>query len=548
MLDSSHNSAGPAPFVFEPLEARQLLSAGPWSAQDQAIGLDQATQNYPNLTGAGETVAIIDRGVDYNHWELGGGFGPGFKVVAGYDFQDNTGDAFPYDGDAHGTGTAGQIAAAPHYVNGQLYQGVAPGVNLVALKTNGTADIKAALDWIVAHRSQYNIVAINYLDQSNADENAFVWELQSLTNSGVFIAGPSGNYGPGPANAAVNHLINLVGSVDPNGQLSSFTPRGPAIDLVAPGGGVMITWYENGQPTDVISDGTSWAGPQVVGTAALIKQINPNFTPAQIMAILRDSATPVWDSASGMSYPELNVNAALGLAYQRSGSAGTPAPAPPPVTAPPPPAPAQISTPPTGYAGTPFLGTPFSTGQTIQAKNFDNGGEGVAFHDPAVFNTAGDLYRPSTVDMAWTRAGGRTWALGWTQAGEWLNYTINASAAGPYDLTARVSALGLGGTFHFEVDGVDATGPMTVPNTRGWDRYVNLTHKGVTLSAGVHVVTLVIDTTGANGFAGNFTTFKFTASRVSRHVARPSRVRGGSTAKPALVRQVATVLSRALAA
>ena len=36
------------------------------------------------------TVAVIDTGVDYNNPALGGGFGPGDKVIAGYDFADNT--------------------------------------------------------------------------------------------------------------------------------------------------------------------------------------------------------------------------------------------------------------------------------------------------------------------------------------------------------------------------------------------------------------------------------------------------------------------------
>ncbi len=36
------------------------------------------------------TVAVIDTGVDYNNPALGGGFGPGDKVIAGYDFADNS--------------------------------------------------------------------------------------------------------------------------------------------------------------------------------------------------------------------------------------------------------------------------------------------------------------------------------------------------------------------------------------------------------------------------------------------------------------------------
>ena len=521
-------------FIVEPLESRQLLSAAPWSPQDQAIGLDQATQNYPLITGAGETVAIIDRGVDYLHPDLGGGVGPGFKIVATYNFQNNSPDVFPYDGDAHGTGTAGQIAANPHVVNGQLYQGVAPGVNLVALKTNGAADIQNALTWIINHRTQYNIVAVNYLDMTGSDETSFAPQLQALTDQGVFIGGAVGNYGPGPAYSSVNHLIALVGSVDANGQLSNFTPRGSAVDLVAPGGSVNIDWYANGQSINVNSDGTSWAGPQVVGAAALIKQVNPNFTPAQILSILRNSATQVWDSYSGMNYPELNVNAALGMAYQISGAGRTPAPTPTPkpiITAPAPkPAPTPIVTTPqrtpapvSGAAGTPFLGKAYSTGQTIPAENFDRGSAGVSYFKPTLFNAANDLYRPGTVDMAWTRADGRTWTLGWTQPGEWLNYTIKIPAAGSYDLSARLSESGLGGAFHFEVDGVNVTGPISIPNTGNWNRYTTVTHKAVMLPAGVHVIRLVIDQGNASGFAANFNWFKFTAVPVPAARRRPTK-------------------------
>jgi subtilisin family serine protease len=38
------------------------------------------------LAGKGITIGIIDSGVDYTHPALGGGFGPGFKIIGGYDF------------------------------------------------------------------------------------------------------------------------------------------------------------------------------------------------------------------------------------------------------------------------------------------------------------------------------------------------------------------------------------------------------------------------------------------------------------------------------
>ena len=59
--------------TMENLEPRQMLAA--WSLQDRIIGLDKVAQYYPGITGTGETVVLIDQGVDYNHPELGGGFG-----------------------------------------------------------------------------------------------------------------------------------------------------------------------------------------------------------------------------------------------------------------------------------------------------------------------------------------------------------------------------------------------------------------------------------------------------------------------------------------
>jgi hypothetical protein len=163
---------------------------------------------------------------------------------------------------------------------------------------------------------------------------------------------------------------------------------------------------------------------------------------------------------------------------------------------------------------TPFLGKPYSTGQVIPAENFDRGGAGISFYKPTLFNAAYDLYRPGTVDMGYAGIAGHVWSLGWTQAGEWLNYTIKVPTAGSYSLSARLAEVGLGGTFHIDVDGVNATGPISVPNTGAWGQYTTLTHTGVTLPAGVHVIRLVIDHGNAYGFAGNFNWFDFTAAPI----------------------------------
>src|SRR5882672_3579603 len=110
-------------FLSEPLEPRVLLAGEPWGAFPKLIKQDAAISHYPSINGAGESVAIIDSGVDYMHPALGGGFGPGFKVVAGYDFVDN--DSDPMDPDGHGTGIAGIIAGTDFFSHGSRYTGLA---------------------------------------------------------------------------------------------------------------------------------------------------------------------------------------------------------------------------------------------------------------------------------------------------------------------------------------------------------------------------------------------------------------------------------------
>ena len=144
---------------------------------------------------------------------------------------------------------------------------------------------------------------------------------------------------------------------------------------------------------------------------------------------------------------------------------------------------------------------------TVQAEDFDNGGEGIAYHDTDPHDNVMNGYRPdpSGVDVEGCGDAGGGYNIGWTWGGEWTEYTVSVATAGAYDIGVRVASGNAGGgTFHVEVDGANVTGPLTVPNTGGWQTYQTVTAAGVQLSAGVHVMRLSLDAEGPQGGVANF--------------------------------------------
>ena len=140
---------------------------------------------------------------------------------------------------------------------------------------------------------------------------------------------------------------------------------------------------------------------------------------------------------------------------------------------------------------------------TIQAENFDDGGSGRGYGDMTAGN-AGGKYRATDVDIESTNDGGSGYDVGWVSAGEWLNYSVDVMTAGNYDVDVRVASGGAGGTFHIEVNGVDKTGRLTVPNTGGWQTWTTIRCPAISLSSGPQVWRLVMDSNGSTSAVGNF--------------------------------------------
>jgi hypothetical protein len=96
-----------------------------------------------------------------------------------------------------------------------------------------------------------------------------------------------------------------------------------------------------------------------------------------------------------------------------------------------------------GAASQPFGGTPAAIPGIVEAENFNDGGEGISYHDSTAGNTGG-AYRQTDVDIVGAMDTGGGYLLGFVSGGEWLAYRVVASATATYTLDARVASAGQG--------------------------------------------------------------------------------------------------------
>jgi len=147
------------------------------------------------------------------------------------------------------------------------------------------------------------------------------------------------------------------------------------------------------------------------------------------------------------------------------------------------------------YTGTPYGGTAWPVPGKVEAENYDNGGEGVGYHDDSSGNTGGGYTRSDNVDIRATSDTGSGYQVGWTDTGEWLKYTLNVTSAGHYTCQVR-TASGVTGSAHIEIDGVNVSGPISIQNTGGWDTFTTLSATGISLTPGRHVMRFYWDAGG----------------------------------------------------
>jgi hypothetical protein len=146
----------------------------------------------------------------------------------------------------------------------------------------------------------------------------------------------------------------------------------------------------------------------------------------------------------------------------------------------------------------PYGGTAAAVPGTVQAANYDTGGQGVAYNVTSVNGTA-NSYRSDGVDLESCSDTGCGYDLGWTSAGQWFRYTVNAASAGTYTVSLRLAApSAVTDAFHIaSTSGTNLTGSVNVPATGGWQDWTTVTAT-VQLSAGQQTLTVDQDNGGWN--------------------------------------------------
>jgi subtilisin len=294
--------------------------------------------------GSGQTIAIIDTGVDTNHPFLSG------KVVEeacfsttdhtagstttcpnGSDTQIGSGAARPYAasivGRDHGTHVAG-IAAGGN--PGISFTGIAPDAKLIAIQafsifrnndpqicdglncaSSFTSDLIAALEHVYSLRNTFNIASVNMslvrgAFSSPCDDDPLKLVIDLLRSVGIASIAASGNDGftsDLSSPACISSVIS-VGSSTKSDKVSGFSNSASFLDLLAPGQSIRSSIAGSGYAH---FSGTSMATPHVAGAWAVMKNQNPTWTVNQILTKLKSWGVPVTDSRNGLTKPRLLI-------------------------------------------------------------------------------------------------------------------------------------------------------------------------------------------------------------------------------------------------
>ncbi|EHK96957.1 Subtilisin-like protein [Glarea lozoyensis ATCC 20868] len=241
------------------------------------------TYIYDSTAGAGTRVYVVDTGIRTTHSQFGG------RAIAGANFITTESAT---DGNGHGTHCAGTIGGSTY--------GVAKAATIVAVKvlsssgSGSNSGVIAGMNWVASNAQSLGVSRKSVMSMSlgggysAATNNA----VNAVYNSGVTVVVAAGNENQlasnvSPASAALAITVGSIGQTDAR---SSFSNYGAAVDVFAPGAGVLSSYATSDTATATLS-GTSMACPHVAGLAAYLIGLEGLASPAAVTSRIKALAT-----------------------------------------------------------------------------------------------------------------------------------------------------------------------------------------------------------------------------------------------------------------
>ncbi len=135
----------------------------------------------------------------------------------------------------------------------------------------------------------------------------------------------------------------------------------------------------------------------------------------------------------------------------------------------------------------------------VEMEDYDLGGQGIAYYDKDVENQ-GEVYRNEGVDIVTVDSinDSKGYAIGYTQEGEWTEYSIVVEKSATYFYKAHVAS-GLDfSSFILMVDGKEIADTVKIPQTDNWNTYTTVEGKTSAIEAGEHILRVRISGAYAN--------------------------------------------------
>ncbi|MBW5253778.1 type VII secretion-associated serine protease mycosin [Streptomyces sp. P01-B04] len=264
---------------------KEQFEGRPWPLQ--RVLLDELWQD---TRGKGIRVAVIDTGVDDTNPQLR----DAVDTSAGIDYTGGGGSDGTVDEVGHGTKVAGIIAARPR--TGTGFVGLAPEATVIPIRQNDgrrnglDSAMAAAIDHAIAKGAQ----VINISQDTTrplADDSLLGRAVARAVAEDVVVVAAAGNDGMDGRRRTTYPAgfdgVLAVAASDRNNERAPFSQAGEFVGIAAPGVDIVSTVPGDGQCTD---NGTSFAAPYVAGVVALMRAKYPDWTAAQIIARIEQTA------------------------------------------------------------------------------------------------------------------------------------------------------------------------------------------------------------------------------------------------------------------